>query len=173
MPPNVKMYAMVVVSLSSLDGAFGGVTLDMGTAVARLHAQSERRPEAFQMLASDRFGEQVGQVVLAFCVEIGISPRFVTSCNFHMHHLAESLREDDRSSDLAVCAQFGSYVMAQLFQTVSDEQCFDEARSNCVEFIAVTQRRGPLHRSSRDDHSVVQRKQSSVKLFAFTTITQR
>ena len=43
--------------------------------------------------------------------------------------------EDHRLSDLAVCVNFSSLVVAQLFQKVFDEQCLDEARSDSVEVL--------------------------------------
>ena len=66
--------------------------------------------------------------------EVENSPRFVLSCakkgpKLDVLHLAESLEEDHRASDLAVCAKFRSQVVAQLFQKVFGEQGFGGARS--------------------------------------------
>ena len=72
-----------------------------------------------------------------------------------MLRLAESLEEDHRASDLAVCAKFRSQVVAQLFQKVFGEQGFDGARSDCVDVhlsLAGNQRWGRLHPSPRGDH---------------------
>ena len=48
-PTSVEMFEIVNVSRSSLDGTRKIAILDIGTAVARPHVQSEQRPEAFQM----------------------------------------------------------------------------------------------------------------------------
>ena len=80
----------------------------------------------FRMLASDWFGEQGGWVLLPFCIgDRNLSAfhhfLYAQEPQFDMLHLAESLREDHRSSDLAVCAHFGPYVVAELVQKVFDE----------------------------------------------------
>ena len=60
------MYEMVIVSPSSLDGARGSAILGLCTAVVRPHVEAEQRPQAFQVQASDKVGEKVGWIVLAF-----------------------------------------------------------------------------------------------------------
>ena len=124
----------------SLDGSRESAILDIGIAVARLHLLAEQQSQVFQMLASDRFGEQFGGTVLVFRV----IDRDPSAFRHFLHkeepqhdalHVAEILGEDRTAGDLAVCVISSSVVAAQLFQKVFVERGFDEARSDCVEFI--------------------------------------